>query len=30
MTLEELTQQRLKKTLSAHQVTLWLDGLFSP
>lgn len=30
MTLEELTQQRLKKTLSAHQVTLWLDGLYRP
>jgi len=30
MTLEELTQQRLKKMLSAHQVTLWLDGLYQP
>ncbi len=30
MTLEELTQQRIKKTLSAHQVTLWLDGLYLP
>lgn len=30
MTLEELTQQRLRKTLSAHQVTLWLDGLYLP
>lgn len=28
MTLEELTQQRIKKTLSAHQVTIWLDGLY--
>lgn len=30
MTLEELTQQRLTKRLSAHQITLWLDGLYQP
>lgn len=30
MTLEELTQQRLTKRLSAHHVTLWLDGLYQP
>jgi hypothetical protein len=30
MTLEELTQQRLKRAYSAHQVTLWLDGLYQP
>lgn len=30
MTLEELTQQRLTNRLSAHRVTLWLDGLYQP
>ena len=30
MTLEELTQQRIRKALSAHQITLWLDGLYKP
>lgn len=30
MTLEELTKQRLKRAYSAHQVTLWLDGLYQP
>lgn len=30
MTLEELTQQRLRKTFSAHQITIWLDGEYQP
>ncbi len=30
MTLEELTQQRLKRTQSAHQITILFDGLYLP